>query len=138
MEITAKVLARLEKRTGTSTIQKPWVSQDFVVEYNYDTQYPKKAVINFFGEERVREAQELLHKDTIATFRFDISAREITTQAGKKMWVQSLDCYNITIPNAGTNQTTSAPTQTYSAPLQQPAPMTTEVPGLESNDELPF
>lgn len=129
MELTAKVLARLEKRSGTSANSKSWVSQDFVVEHNYDSQYPKKAVLNFFGEERVREAQELLHKDTIAKFNFDISAREITLQSGEKRWVQSLDCYRITIPNA-------APT-----PAPAPAP---EIPAEISDafeqvsDDLPF
>lgn len=131
MEIIAKVISRLEKQSGTSASSgKEWQKQQYIVQYDYDRQYPHTVVMTFFGD-KVAEAASILHKDTIARFIFDINSREVETSKGK-VWFGSNDCYSVSLYE----QTQQAqPTTVYpqAAPEPQPAPATNS-----NTDDLPF
>jgi len=72
MEIKGKIIAVLPLQTGEGR-NGQWKSQDYVLEYNQDSQYPKKMVFNIFGDKidqfRVTEG-EMVKVD------FDIEGRE--------------------------------------------------------------
>ncbi|MBR6370835.1 MAG: DUF3127 domain-containing protein, partial [Bacteroidaceae bacterium] len=56
MEITGKIIAALESRSGTSkTSGNPWMIQEFVLE-TINEQYPKKMMFSIFGEDKIRQA----------------------------------------------------------------------------------
>ena len=50
MELQGKIIAALDKRSGTSA-RGEWQSQEFVLE-THDT-YPRKMVFNVFGADRL-------------------------------------------------------------------------------------
>ena len=51
LEIAGKVIAVLEKRSGTSKSGNAWVTQEYVIETA--EQYPKKCCFSLFGEEKI-------------------------------------------------------------------------------------
>lgn len=72
MEIKGKIIAVLPLQTGEGR-NGQWKSQDYVLEYNQDSQYPKKMVFNIFGDKidqfQVTEGQ-------MVKVDFDIEGRE--------------------------------------------------------------
>ena len=73
MEITGKIIAALEKRTGVAKASgNTWVAQEYVIETQGT--YPKKVCFEVFGEERIKEF-DIKVMDTL-TVSFDIDARE--------------------------------------------------------------
>ena len=73
MEITGKIIAALEKRTGVAKATgNAWVAQELVIETQGE--YPKKMCFEVFGEERIKEFN-IQVMDTL-TVSFDIDARE--------------------------------------------------------------
>ena len=72
MEIKGKIIAVLPLQTGEGR-NGQWKSQDYVLEYNRDSQYPKKMMFNIFGDKidqfQVAEGQDV-------KIDFDIEARE--------------------------------------------------------------
>ena len=52
MEITGKIIAVLDARSGVSArTGNPWKSQEFVIETQ--EQYPRRCVFRVFGEDRL-------------------------------------------------------------------------------------
>lgn len=72
MEIKGKIIAVLPLQTGEGR-NGQWKSQDYVLEYNQDSQYPKRMVFNIFGDKidqfQVAEGQ-------MVKVDFDIEGRE--------------------------------------------------------------
>ena len=129
MQILAKVLHRLDKHSGTSAKGNAWASIEFVVEYDFDQKYPKRAVLQFFGVEQVDKAIQDLHLNTEAYFDFDIDARKVTTNSGKEKWYQSLRCYKYQLTTLNVQP---------SAPATQPAATPSSAMPAYQQDDLPF
>lgn len=73
MDITGKIIAALQPRSGTSArTGNTWKSQDFVIE-THDS-YPRKCVFTVFGEDRLNEMN--LQVGAEVTVSFDIDAHE--------------------------------------------------------------
>ena len=54
MELTGKVIAVLEARSGISKSSgNPWKMQDYVIETN--EQYPRRMCFNVFGEDKINQ-----------------------------------------------------------------------------------
>ena len=54
MELTGKVIAVLEARSGISKSSgNPWKMQDYVIETN--EQFPRRMCFNVFGEDKINQ-----------------------------------------------------------------------------------
>ena len=58
MKITGKLVAKLERETGTSKSGKAWEKQSILIEQNTD--YNKEVVVSFFGDKvkKLRDIEE--------------------------------------------------------------------------------
>ena len=86
LEITGKVIAVLEKRSGTSKSGNAWVTQEYVIETA--DQYPKKCCFSIFGEEKIA-ACNIKIGETI-TAHIDIDARQ-----WENKWFNSISAWKI-------------------------------------------
>ncbi len=130
MDLTGKVIAILQPRSGVSTrTGNPWMTQEYVIEI--PGQYPRKMLFNIFGEDRIKQFN--IQAGEEITVQFDIDAREFNGR-----WFNDIRAYNIirgqiaqSVPQATTTQ--AAPPQTNSPfpPAQEPA-------GENAADDLPF
>ena len=128
MEITGKIIAALEPRTGTAKASgNPWKIQEFVLE-TVGEQYPKKMMFSIFGEDKIQQAA--INVGDNVTVSFDINAREFNGR-----WYNDIRAWKVTH---------DAPAQAAQAPV---APFPTEAPAVPAadpfaasspNDDLPF
>ena len=86
LEIAGKVIAVLEKRSGTSKSGNAWVTQEYVIETA--DQYPKKCCFSLFGEEKIA-ACNIQIGETI-TAHIDIDARQ-----WENRWFNSISAWKI-------------------------------------------
>ncbi|MFI3297958.1 MAG: DUF3127 domain-containing protein [bacterium] len=133
MEITGKVIAILEKRSGVSKAGKDWSSQEYVIET--EGQYPRRVCFNLFGEDRINESH--IQMDEYITVSFDIDARE-----WQGRWFTSINAYRIARAQAMDN---FPPPPADPFPAQepfstaQPFSGNNQAPAADnSNDDLPF
>jgi hypothetical protein len=96
LEMTGKVIAILEKKSGTSKAGKAWVSQEYVIETS--DQYPKKCCFALFGEERIT-ACNIQMGETI-TAHIDIDARQ-----WEQRWFNSISAWKIDRSGVSETQT---------------------------------
>ena len=72
MELSGRIIAVLPVQTGQGR-NGEWKKQEYVLEYNTDSQYPKRVCFNLWGEKvdqfKIQEGQNL-------TVSFDIDCRE--------------------------------------------------------------
>lgn len=112
LEMTGKVIAILEKKSGTSKAGKAWVSQEYVIETS--DQYPKKCCFALFGEERIT-ACNIQMGETI-TAHIDIDARQ-----WEQRWFNTVSAWKIDRVGAAEAQ-----------PQQQEAPVS------DPKEDMPF
>ena len=128
MELTAKVIKILPERSGTSAKGNSWLSQEYLVENN-----GKKLLLRFFGEQRVKEAQQLLQVGTVAQFNFVVETRVVTKSTGEEMYFTSVDCLSVSVPQS------IAPQAVQPQPVPvQPIPVANPAPAMYQEDDLPF
>ena len=135
MDLTGKVIAIMEPRSGTSArTGNPWMTQEYVIEV--PGAYPRRMVFNVFGEERIKQYN--IQAGEEITVQFDIDAREYNGR-----WFNDIRAYNVlrgqpaqTVPSA----TVIAPQQSASAaaPAQAPFPPAQEPSVDGAADDLPF
>lgn len=128
MELTAKVVKILPEKSGTSAKGNSWLSQEYLVENNN-----KKLLLRFFGEQKVKEAQQLLQVGTVAQFSCIVETRVVTKSTGEEMYFTSVDCLLVTIPQSFAPQAV----QPQPVPVQ-PIPVANPAPAMYQEDELPF
>lgn len=128
MELTAKVVKILPEKSGTSAKGKSWLSQEYLVENN-----GKKLLLRFFGEQKVKETQQLLQVGTVAQFNFVVETRVVTKSTGEEMYFTSVDCLSVTIPQSFAPQAV----QPQPVPVQ-PIPVANPAPAMYQEDDLPF
>ena len=71
MEVTGKIIQKLELQSGTSKAGNAWTKQEYVLETIEN--FPKKIHFDFFGE---RANQYPLEVGDTVTLSFDIESRE--------------------------------------------------------------
>ena len=128
MELTGKIIAVMEPRSGVSTrTGNSWMTQEYVIEV--PGQYPKRCLFNLFGEDRIKQFNIQMGEDI--TISFDIDAREYNGR-----WYNDIRAYNVSRGAAPV----AAPVA--GAPAGQPAvenPFPPAEPTSEgSADDLPF
>lgn len=145
MDITGKVIAILEARSGQSQrTGNAWMLQEYVIEV--PGTYPRKMMFNVFGEDRIKQFN--IQAGEEITVQFDIDAREYNGR-----WYNDIRAFNIirgqvaqSVPAATTiaGAAPAAPAAASPFPPQQPAadaapfPPAQESAGEESADDLPF
>ena len=73
LELTGKIIAVLDKRTGVSNATgSVWSVQQYVIETH--EQYPKRMCFDVFGEERINQFAIQIGEEV--TVSFDLDARE--------------------------------------------------------------
>ena len=119
LEIAGKVIAILEKRSGTSKSGNAWVTQEYVIETA--EQYPKKCCFSLFGEEKIA-ACNIQIGETI-TAHIDIDARQ-----WENRWFNSISAWKI-------ERTSDTGAQAQEAPQQAPS----DIPqSVQQGADLPF
>ena len=119
MEITGKIIAALEKKSGVAKASgNAWVAQEFVLETQGT--YPKRVCFEVFGEERIKEF-DIKVMDTL-TVSFDIDAREYNGR-----WFNSLRAWKVE------REALPTPSATVAVPEVEPLPPISDLP-WETND----
>ena len=137
MEITGKIIAVLELRTGVSrTSGNTWSSQEYVIET--EEQYPTKMMFGIFGEDKIQQAA-INVGDRVKVY-FDINAREYNGR-----WFNEIRAWKVEHEGGTQGGQSSAPAPTAgSAPAARPAaaaaPPDPLGPGNNPNaaDDIPF
>jgi len=129
MELNGRIIAVLPAQTGQGR-NGEWKKQDYVLEYNTDSQYPKRVCFNLWGDKidqfNIREGQNL-------TISFDIDCREFQGR-----WYNDIRAWKVVEQQA---QASGMPDIPPFAGQQVPPPFTAQdVPSEGGNaaDDLPF
>jgi len=126
MELNGKIIAVLPVQVGQGR-NGEWKKQEYVLEYNTDSQYSKKVCFNLWGEKvdqfNIREGQNLI-------VSFDIDSREYQgrwyndIRAWKVVEQADVAAVNMQAPFSG---------------QQMPPPFTAQdAPTENAADDLPF
>ena len=87
MELTGRIIAVLEAKSGTSSkTGNPWMMQGYVIEV--PGQYPRHCYFTVFGEDRIKQLNIQNGEDL--TVQFDIDAREYNGR-----WYNDFRAYNV-------------------------------------------
>ncbi len=126
MEITGKIIAIMDKRSGQSArTGANWATQDYVIE-TINEQYPKRCLFNVFGEDKINEFN--IQVGNVVTVSFDINAREYNGR-----WYNDIRAWRVVPYQA--QQPVAAPAP--AAPFDIPAPTAADIPQAPA-DDLPF
>ena len=87
MEITGKIIAILDPKSGVSQSGNEWKSQSYVIETI--EQYPKKCCFDIFGADKIAECN--IQIGEVLTVHIDIDARQ-----WKDRWFNSIRAWKIT------------------------------------------
>jgi hypothetical protein len=128
MELNGRIIAVLPLQTGQGR-NGEWKKQEYVLEYNSDSQYPKRMCFNLWGEKvdqfKIQEGQNL-------TVSFDIDCREFQGR-----WYNDIRAWRV----IEQQQAAMAADIPPFAGVQAPPPFTAQdVPAESGNgaDDLPF
>lgn len=131
MEVTGKIIQKLELQSGTSKAGNAWSKQEYVLETIEN--FPKKIHFDFFGE---RANQYPLEVGDTITLSFDIESREWNGR-----WFTSIRGWKA----EKTDAQAAAPAMQQAAPASAPVPNAVPAPPMPDfsasegeNDDLPF
>lgn len=123
MDITGRIIAALEPRSGTSKASgNPWKMQEFVLE-TINEQYPHKMMFSVFGEDKLQQAAINIGDEV--TVSFDVNAREYNGR-----WYNDIRAWRVSHEVAGNAQPNAVPNN-------QAPTMDAFAPSNEK-DDLPF
>ena len=141
MEITGKIIAALEPRSGISNrTGNAWKSQEFVIETH--EQYPRRCCFRVFGEDKLNNMNIQVGEEL--TVSFDIDAHEYQGR-----WFNDISAWKVdrvaaqpaaapTAPAAPGIAVPTAPAATPVAPAPIPSIPAPEAPAAGTDDDLPF
>lgn len=133
MEITGKIIAVLPEQGGTSKNGNEWKKQEYVLEINDQSQYPKKVCFQIFGADRIEQAA--IQPGENLTVSIDIDSREYQGR-----WFTNISAWKVERPMAGVPQSApGAMTPDNFAPASAPtAPAAPDFGPANPIDDLPF
>ena len=125
MDITGRIIAVMEKRSGQSQRSgNAWASQDYVIETL--EQYPRRCMFNGVGEDKINEYN--LQIGAEVTVSFDLNAREYNGR-----WYNDIRAWRV-VPAQ-----TAAPVAPAAAPAAPEAVIPAPVAAPAApEDDLPF
>lgn len=131
MEVTGKIIQKLELQSGTSKAGNAWTKQEYVLETIEN--FPKKIHFDFFGE---RANQYPLEVGDTVTLSFDIESREYNGR-----WYTSIRGWKA----EKTDGNAPAATPMAAAPINDVVPNAVPAPPVPDfgasegeSDDLPF
>lgn len=124
MELSGKVIAVLEPRSGTSKSGNPWKVQEYVLETH--DQYPRRMCFDVFGDDKITQFNIQIGEELNVSF--DIDARE-----WQGRWFNSIRAWKVERVNA--NQ--SAPVAT-DVPFPPAPAAPVDFSSSDEKDDLPF
>jgi hypothetical protein len=128
MEITGRIIAVMEKRSGQSQRSgNTWASQDYVIETH--EQYPRRCLFNVFGEDKINEYN--LQIGSEVTVSFDINAREYNGR-----WYNDIRAWRV-VPAAQAAAPEAVPFVAPEAAIPAPVAAPAAAPAAPE-DDLPF
>lgn len=128
MEVTGKIIQKLELQSGTSKAGNAWSKQEYVLETIEN--FPKKVHFDFFGE---RANQYPLEVGDTITLSFDIESREWNGR-----WFTSIRGWKAEKTDAQAPAVTATPASSP-IPNAVPAPPIPDFSSSEGeSDDLPF
>lgn len=128
MEITGRIIAVMEKRSGQSQRSgNTWASQDYVIETH--EQYPRRCLFNVFGEDKINEYN--LQIGSEVTVSFDINAREYNGR-----WYNDIRAWRV-VPAAQAAAPETVPFVAPEAAIPAPVAAPAAAPAAPE-DDLPF
>ena len=129
LELNGKIIVVLPLQTGQGR-NGEWKKQEYVLEYNSDSQYPKRMCFNLWGEKidqfKIQEGQNL-------TVSFDIDCRDYQGR-----WYNDIRAWKVVEQQQSAMPATDMPSF---LDMPVPPPFTAEnVPAENGNaaDDLPF
>ena len=131
MELTGRIIAVLEAKSGTSSkTGNLWMMQGYVIEV--PGQYPRRCAFTVFGEDKIKQLNIQNGEDL--TIQFDIDAREYNGR-----WYNDFRAYNVIrglqIPQpvqiGGTTPISDLPFDAPTSDVEDPFKM-------DDGSELPF
>lgn len=126
MEITGKIIAALEPRSGVAKGSgNPWKIQEFVLETTGE-QYPRKMMFSIFGEDKINQAAINIGDEV--TVSFDINAREFNGR-----WYNDIRAWKVSHDTAA-----AAPAAQPFAAAPAAAPAPDPFAASNEKDDLPF
>lgn len=138
MELSGKIIAVLEKRSGVAKATgNPWSVQSYVLETH--DQYPRKMCFEVFGDDKI--SQFNIQPGEEVTVSFDIDAHEYQGR-----WYNSIRAWNVQRIDPAAAQAAAQGVQPFPAPeaavpptAAAPAPFPPAQPAVENSaDDLPF
>ena len=128
MEVTGKIIQKLDPVGGTSKAGNAWSKQEYVLETIEN--FPKKIFFDFFGD---RANQYPLEVGDTVTLSFDIESREYNGR-----WYTSIRGWKAEKTDATAVQAAPAPVASP-VPNAVPAPPVPDFSSSEGEtDDLPF
>ena len=122
MEVKGKIIAALPIQTGEGK-NGVWKKQDYVVEYEQNSQYPRKLMFNLWGDKidqyNIQEGQSL-------SVSFDIDCREYNGR-----WYNDIRAWKVEADNGMPAE--DGFTQAVGQPMNSP-----EIKSSDDNSDLPF
>lgn len=122
MELSGKVIAVLEARSGISKTGNPWKVQEYVIETH--DQYPRRMCFDVFGEDKINQFKIQLGEELNVSF--DVDAREYQGR-----WYNSIRAWKVERVN-----TTQAASEGVPFPPPPTAPV--DFSASDEKDDLPF
>ena len=117
MEIQGRVVEIMPVQSGVGKNSgREWSSQEFIIEYNENTQYPRQACLRIFGQDRIAEIN--IQMGEYVNVLFDVESSKYLER-----WYTRLNVYRVTRIQPG------------SLPISGPRPSNQpDVPAYTLND----
>ena len=127
MEIEGKVISILPIQTGIGKNGNSWALQQFVIETK--DQYPRKVIIDLFGEDRVKNNPVDIDDDVKVSY--DLESREFNGR-----WYTAVRAWKVEKNAPAAPETTAAP-DPFAAP-EGATDLFGTLPGEENVNDDPF
>lgn len=131
MELTGRIIAVLEAKSGTSSrTGNKWMKQEYVMEVPGD--YPSHCSFMVFGEDRIKQLDIQNGEDV--TIQFDIDAHEYNGR-----WYNDFKAYNVIRENKANRPVSTVTTPSdENLPPFPPMPDTVDTLKNVYGSDLPF
>ncbi|HOI27263.1 MAG TPA: DUF3127 domain-containing protein [Paludibacteraceae bacterium] len=131
MEISGRIIAVLPLQSGTSA-RGAWKKQEYVIEHELDSQYPKKMCFNLWGDNvdkfNIQEGQML-------TVSFDVDCREYNGR-----WFNDIRAWRVT-PQMQQAAAPEGAMPDFGGPVSGGVPFSASdapAPAADASSDLPF
>lgn len=122
MEIKGKIVTVLPMQTGQGK-NGEWKKQDYIVEYNLESQYPKKMLFNLWGD-KIDQFQ--IQEGQMVKVDFDVDCREFNGR-----WFNDIRAWRV--------EKESSVSAVSSPEMAPPPPFSaTDIPAESGDTDLPF